>query len=150
MPVTRSFCFRRVAAASLVALLPLGTLAQTAAKPPPRLPPNASETSRIPSGVDTGSPATSDSLPLGTPVPPNASADRSELRTRSAAARAAARPKPTASSTDCTKRLTADASAVDAKAAPVALPKSGFVGSSAAPATAARATVARGPTRIDC
>ena len=63
------------------------------AKPPPRLPPTATETNRIPTGVDTGSPATSANLPLGTPVPPANSVDRSDLNKRSAAARAATRPR---------------------------------------------------------
>jgi len=62
-------------------------------KPPRRLPSAVSETNRIPTGVDTGSPATSANLPLGTPVPPANSVDRSDLNKRSAAARAATRPR---------------------------------------------------------
>jgi len=121
----------RILAVSLLLAfaMPLVASAQDKIKPPPRLPPNASETSRIPAGVDTGSPATSDAQQLGTPVPPNAGADRTELKTRSAAARAAARPKPLASGAACTKAL-----------AP----------SSASPATAASSTLPRGATRIDC
>ena len=91
-----SSVFRRaLAGAALVALLPLAGLAQApVTKSPPRLPPNTSETSRIPAGADSGSPATSGSASLGTPVPPDASSDRVDQRTRSAAARAAARPDP--------------------------------------------------------
>jgi hypothetical protein len=78
-------------------LVPWAAAQQTERKQPPRrLPPTGSQTSNIPAGVDTGSPATSDSLPLGTPVPPTAAADRGDQSTRSAAARAAARPVPAA------------------------------------------------------
>ncbi len=136
-------------ALALAFALPLIATAQNKVKPPPRLPPNASESSRIPAGTDTGSPVTSDALPLGTPVPPNASAGRTELTTRSAAARAAARPKPMTTSGDCTRKAPLQPSD-DAKPAPVALPGSGFTGSSAGPATTAKATGARTPTRIDC
>lgn len=117
---------RSLALSSVLAFVfavPLGASAQDKVKPPPRLPPNASETSRIPAGVDTGSPATSDAQQLGTPVPPNAGADRTELKTKSAAARAAARPKLVASGADCTRKI--------------------------GPATAS-SSAARGPTRIDC
>ena len=86
-------------------------------KAPPRLPPNASDTARIPAGVDTGSPGTSQSVPLGTPVPPVPGADRNELKTRSAAARAAARPKIAASSADCARPGDAAAAAGAASAA---------------------------------
>ena len=78
-------------------LVPWAAAQQTQRKPPPRLPPTGSQTSGIPAGVDTGSPATSDSMPLGMPVPPTGAADRSEQTTRSAAARAAARPRTPAS-----------------------------------------------------
>ena len=81
-----------VAVLSLV--VSAGAMAQDAPrKPPPQLPPNPVESSRIPTGVDLGTPATSKGVPLGTPVPPSPGADRGELKTRSAAARAAARPK---------------------------------------------------------
>ena len=142
--------FRTFACAlALGCALPLVCAQTPTTKAPPRLPPNASEQSRIPAGADTGTPATSDALPLGTPVPPNASVGRSELTAKSAAARAAARPKVAASGGDCTRKL-AGPTTDDAKPAPVALPGSGFTGSSAGPSTAARSTVARGPTRIDC
>ena len=84
-----------IAGAMFLALAPLAALAQTPpTKQPPRLPANASESAKIPAGVNTGSPTTSSSVPLGTPVPPDATADRVDQRTRSAAARAAARPDP--------------------------------------------------------
>ena len=103
---------RAAFAAALLVVAQAAALAQAPApkgpppvtKAPPRLPPNASETSRIPAGVDTGTSATSDTMPLGTPIPPALGADRSELTTRSAAARAAARPKIGASSPECGPR----------------------------------------------
>ncbi len=92
---TTSAFRRALVGASFLALVPLAALAQTSAgKSPPRLPPNVSETDRIPAGVDTGSPTTSANVPLGTPVPPGVSSDRVDQRTRSAAARAAARRDP--------------------------------------------------------
>ena len=124
---------------SLALYVPLLATAQDKVKPPRRLPPNASETSRIPAGVDTGSPVTGDSLPLGTPVPPNASAGRTELTTRSAAARAAARPKLASSSGACTKKL--GPAAGDAGKPTVRLS-----GNPAGPATGASASM----SRIDC
>jgi hypothetical protein len=126
------------------ALLVLGQGAAHAQAPPPkgpppvtkaapRLPPNASQTSRIPAGVDSGTSATSDTMELGTPVPPALGGDRSEMTTRSAAARAAARPKPAASSPDCAPR---NGTATMGKTA--APPAKGPVGA------ASGATVARG------
>lgn len=89
--------FRRLALlAAAFALSASGALAASPdapAKPPPRLPPTATETNRIPIGVDTGSPATSANLPLGTPVPPANSVGRNDINKRSAAARAATRPR---------------------------------------------------------
>jgi hypothetical protein len=67
-----------------------------AKKPERRLPPTGSQTSDIPAGVDTGSPATTNAMPLGTPIPPTLSADRADQNKRSAAARAAARPASSA------------------------------------------------------
>jgi hypothetical protein len=94
--VKTTSAFRRaLIGAAFFALVPLVAQAQTSpGKSPPRLPPNVSETDRIPAGVDTGSPTTSANVPLGTPVPPGVSSDRVDQRTRSAAARAAARPDP--------------------------------------------------------
>ena len=88
--------FRRLAVVAFAsAVLPLAALAQThRGSSLPRLPADAAQTSRIPAGVDSGTSTTSSSTPLGMPVPPDPSADRVEQRTRSAAARAAARPDP--------------------------------------------------------
>lgn len=82
--------------------------------PPRRLPPNAADSVRIPAGVDTGSPATTDAVPLGTPVPPTGAVGRNDQNKRGAAARAAARPKAVAASD-------AAATAVDAAASAGAL-----------------------------
>ena len=111
---------RAVLAAAILVLAQSAAVAQTSppkppppvTKAPPRLPPNASETSRIPAGVDTGTSATRDTMPLGTPIPPALGADRNEIKTRSAAARAAARPKIGASAADCARRPAGDPVAV--------------------------------------
>ena len=122
-------------------------------KPPPRLPPTGSETNRIPAGVDTGSPATSDTMPLGTPVPPTLGVDRGDQNKRSAAARAAARPARPASSASAagamrpSKVSMAGCAQGPRDSAPVALPGSGFTGSSAGPSTTS--AVAR-PAARDC
>ena len=136
--------FGLVVVTSLLVVLPLVSVAQTPPKPPPRLPPTPSQTSQIPSGVDTGTPATSDSLPLGTPVMSQAVGERSGRGT-SAAARAAARPKPTASSTDCTKPLPPETG--DSKGTMAPLPKATITGNAKAPV---KTPVAPGATRIDC
>lgn len=141
--MNRSVAFRRAMLSAALVAIAQAAQAQTAAKPPPRLPPNASETSRIPAGVDTGSPATSGNLELGTPVPPTPGADRGEMKNRSAAARAAARPKLATSSADCTRRLGAADAAAAGKSLPA--PQSGPAASSAGPSS-----VRRGSTRIDC
>lgn len=75
--------------------------AQTKVKPPPRLQPTPSQTTQIPAGIDSGSPASSDTMQLGTPVPGGMGTEGKEYKAHSAAARAAARPKPGASSADC-------------------------------------------------
>ncbi|MDQ6684269.1 MAG: hypothetical protein M3Z16_04010, partial [Pseudomonadota bacterium] len=82
-----------IAAAAVFACVHVVAEAQTFVKPPPRLTPNVSEQTRIPAGTDSATPATSDTVPLGTPVPPAGSVDRADQGTRSAAARAAARPR---------------------------------------------------------
>lgn len=109
-------------------------------KAPPRLPPNAAESGRIPSGVDTGSPATSITLPLGTPVPPALGADRTEIKNRSAAARAAARPKLAASSADCVRGT--GSSLTPGKGTSASAPRSGPVGAASGPTTVQRAGAA--------
>jgi hypothetical protein len=140
----RSSCL--VAITSLLIALPLCSTAQTTAKPPPRLPPPPSQTSQIPGGVDTGTPGGSDSQQLGTPVMSNSTGQPSALRGGSAAARAAARPKPTASSADCTKPASG---ANDPKAPAPPLPKPGLAGKTSPPPPA-KPPVAPGATRIDC
>ena len=134
-----------VAVTCLLVALPLVGAAQSQ-KPPPRLPPLPSQTSQIPSGTDTGTPATSDSLPLGTPVMSQAYGGDSALKGGSAAARAAARPKPTASSADCTKLVTPNTT----DKAPAPLPKPGVAAKVTSPPPSAKTPVAPGATRIDC
>ncbi len=129
---------------SLLVALSLGSAAQTP-KPPPRLPPPAAQSTQIPGGIDTGTPGGSDSLQLGTPVMSNATGERSPLKGGGAAARAAARPKPTASSADCTRPL---ASSTGEKAPPPPLPKPSITGKPAP--TPTKPPVAPGSTRIDC
>lgn len=181
----------RIAALSIaacLAALPASLVAQTGTEknPPRRLPPTGAQATDIPAGVDTGSPATSNQMPLGTPVPPALAPDRGDQNKRSAAARAAARPLP-ARTTPTTPAsgdrvapgpaaLGAQTDARDPGAtlpraqrpvarragvgradcvtssaradAPVALPQSGFLGSSAALSSAS--AVARGPSSRPC
>jgi hypothetical protein len=145
--MARPACLRRIlVVASVLVVLPLEALAQTPPKPPPRLPPPVSQTSQIPGGVDTGTPGGSDSMQLGTPVMSNSTGERSGVKGGSAAARAAARPKPTASSVDCTKPVVPSTS--DNKATPATLPKAGVATKVAPPET--KTPVAPGSTRIDC
>jgi hypothetical protein len=142
--VNRSVAFRRVVLSAAILAIAQAAQAQTT-KPPPRLPPTPSQTSQIPGGVDTGTAGGSDSLQLGTPVMSNATGERSPLRGGSAAARAAARPKPTASSADCTKPLPSTGD----KAASAPLPKPGLAGKMA-PTPTPKPSVAPGSTRLDC
>jgi hypothetical protein len=142
--VDRSVAFRRAMLSAALVAVAQSAQAQ-AAKPPPRLPPTPSQSSQIPGGVDTGTPGGSDSQQLGTPVMSNSTGERSVLRGGSAAARAAARPKPTASSADCTKPLGPN----DPKAASAPLPKPGLAGKMAPPPPA-KPPVAPGATRLDC
>ena len=179
------FTVYRIATATIVAglaSLHFAVAAQapvTAKNPPRRLPPTGSQTSDIPAGVDTGSPTTSNAMPLGTPVPPAMVPDREDQNKRSAAARLASRPlapartsssvpagpatlgvqtdsrdqtatlpsaqRPVATRSSVTSR---DCNAGVKVDAPVALPQSGFTGSSASPATAS--AVARGPSSRPC
>jgi hypothetical protein len=140
---------RRVSAVAVIlAALPLVSAAQKAPKPPPRLPPTASQTSQIPGGTDTGTPGGSDSVQLGTPVMSNSMSHGSALKGGSAAARAAARPKAAASSADCTKPVVP--SKDENKAIPAVLPKPGIIGKATSPPAAAKTPVAPGSTRIDC
>jgi hypothetical protein len=106
---------RAALAAAFCVLASTAADAQPVTKAPPRLPANPSASGRIPAGVDTGSPASSDTQQLGTPVPPALGAESSEMRARGAAARAAARPKSPASAIDCVRPA---ASSPAAKGAP--------------------------------
>lgn len=119
--------------------------------PTPRITPIPTGANAVPVGPDTGTPASSDSVPLGTPINPANAAERDQMRATSAAARAAARgrgagPKvaPAASSAGCTRATLTSPKRVPPDAAPVALPGSGFVGSSASPST--RASMGKGAT----
>ena len=90
----------RIAATALAAVLAglhLSLAAQTVTErnPARRLPPTGSQATDIPAGVDTGSPTTTNNMPLGTPVPPALAPDRQDQNMRSAAARAAMRPATT-------------------------------------------------------
>jgi len=95
---------RLAKAAAIVGLAGLSLLAAAASpdakKPEKRVPPTGAQISEIPAGVDSGSPATSNSMQLGMPVPPSQqSADQAEQNRRSsAAARSAARPASSAAS----------------------------------------------------
>jgi hypothetical protein len=142
--VNRPVAFpRALLAAALVVLSP--ALSAQTAKAPPRLSPPPSQTSQIPGGQDTGTPGGSDSQQLGMPVMSNSTGQGTALRGGSAAARAAARPKPAVSSADCTRPLEA---AGGDKAASAPLPKATLTGN-AKPAPT-KAPVARGATRVDC
>ncbi|HTJ04391.1 MAG TPA: hypothetical protein VL624_03535 [Caldimonas sp.] len=125
---------RAAGAAVLFVLVSVAAEAQQpVTKAPPRLPANPTASGRIPAGVDTGSPASSDTLQLGTPVPPALGAESSEMRARGAAARAAARPKPATSAPDCVRPGAVNASGKGASAPAAA--KAGSTGASAARAT---------------
>ena len=93
----------RLARAALVVCLTVSSLVAVAAdpgakKPERRVPPTGPQMGDIPAGVDSGTPATSNSMQLGMPVPPSQqSGDQAEQNRRSAAGRAAARPAPAAS-----------------------------------------------------
>ena len=140
--MNRSVAFRRVVlSAALVAVAQAASAQST--KPPPRLPAPPSQTSQIPGGANTGTPGGSDSQQLGMPVMSNSTGQGSALGGGSAAARAAARPKPKASSADCTRPL----EAAGDKAASAPLPKATLTGKSKPPT---KAPVAPGATRIDC
>ena len=143
--MNRSVAFRRAVLSAALAALAPSALAQ-AAKPPPRLPPTPSQTSQIPGGVDTGTPGGSDSQQLGTPVMSNSTGQPGAFKGGSAAARAAARPKPTASSADCTRPMSGPN---DPKAPPPPLPKPGVAGK-VSPPPPAKPPVAPGATRLDC
>jgi hypothetical protein len=126
---------RAAFAAALFVFVSVAAEAQPVTKAPPRLPPSPTQSGQIPAGVDTGSPQSSDSLQLGTPIPPSMGAESSEMRARGAAARAAARPKLATSAPDCVRPATANASGKGASAPAAA--KAGSTGASAARTTPA-------------
>jgi hypothetical protein len=132
-PIVKPSSVARAAfAAAFFVFVAVAAEAQPVTKAPPRLPANPTASGRIPAGVDTGSPASSDTLQLGTPVPPALGAESSEMRARGAAARAAARPKPATSAADCVRPAAVNASGKSASAAAGAKP------GASAPSTAAR------------
>ena len=90
--------------AALLALSSVSAQAQTVvAKQPRQLPPPVSQTNSVPAGVDIGTGATSESVPLGTPVMTGPPTNRATFKAESAAARAAGRPKPAASAASAAK-----------------------------------------------
>ncbi len=148
-PVARAV----LTAAAALSLCVANALAQ---QPPPtrKLPPAPAAQARIPAGTDSGTPGTSDTLPLGTPVPPSVSADRGDLRLRSAGARAAARkskrPLESASAASAVAAGCAPGPAGNPNGEAVALPGSGFTGQSASPKTAASLDSRRPVGRVAC
>nr|HET7858651.1 hypothetical protein [Caldimonas sp.] len=130
-----SLVARAAFAAAFSVLVAVAVEAQPVTKAPPRLPANPTASGRIPAGVDTGSPASSDSQQLGTPVPPALGAESSEMRARGAAARAAARPKASTSAPDCVRPGAVNAAGKGASAAAGA--KAGATSASAPRATPA-------------
>ena len=114
---------RSIAVAFLVGVLvPWAAAQQIDRKPPRRLPPTGSQSTDIPAGVDSGTPATSDSMPLGTPVPPAIAADRNDQNKRSSAARAAARPAASAASSVIVESFAASGAARSMPAASAVRP----------------------------
>jgi len=96
-PTTLPFDVARTLAA--VGLAAIAVLAQAASpdakKPERRPPPTGAQLSEIPAGVDSGTPATSNSMQLGMPVPPSQqTGDQGVQNRNSAAGRAAARKGP--------------------------------------------------------
>ncbi len=95
----RPISLRLVKGAAVVGLAAVFVLAQAASpdakKPERRPPPTGAQLSEIPAGVDSGTPATSNSMQLGMPVPPSQQTGDQGIQNRnSAAGRAAARKGP--------------------------------------------------------
>ncbi|MCE9658971.1 MAG: hypothetical protein K8R60_10460 [Burkholderiales bacterium] len=116
---------RLAKAAAFVGLACLSVLAGAAdpgAKKPERRVPPTAQMGEIPAGVDAGTPTTSNSMQLGMPVPPSQqSADQAEQNRRSsAAARAAARPGPSAASNAYAKPIGPVVTTVQKKPPPAA------------------------------
>ena len=96
-PMTLPFhVMRTLAAVGLAAIVVLAQAASPDAKKPERRPPpTGAQLSEIPAGVDSGTPATSNSMQLGMPVPPSQqTGDQGVQNRNSAAGRAAARKGP--------------------------------------------------------
>ncbi len=150
----RQSATRTVLAVAATLSLCLGNAMAQQPAPVRKLPPSPSVQARIPAGVDTGTPGTSDTLPLGTPVPPSVSADRGDLRLRSAGARAAARkaksPLESASAASAVAAGCNPGPAGNPNGEAVALPGSGFTGQSASPKTAASLDRKRPVGRVAC
>ena len=95
---------RIAALAGLLALSSAAAQAQTLpAKQPRQLPPPVSQTNSVPAGVDIGTGSSSESVPLGTPVMTGSPTNRATFKAESAAARAAGRPKSSASAASIAK-----------------------------------------------
>ncbi|MEO6745331.1 MAG: hypothetical protein ABIS28_17580 [Caldimonas sp.] len=112
-------------AASLLLAVPLAVHAQAerpSAKGTLKVQPRPSATSTVPAGVDAGTPATSNSVPLGTPTKPANEAERNDLRKASAAARAAARRKGTPVPPESANQPPVNAAAEAARTAPDSAP----------------------------
>ena len=94
-PISLRF-LKGAAAGGLAAVVLLAQAASPDAKKPERRPPpTGAQMSEIPAGVDAGTPATSNSMQLGMPVPPSQNAADQGIQNRnSAAGRAAARKGP--------------------------------------------------------
>ncbi len=106
----------------------------------PRITPIPTGSNAVPVGPDTHTPATSDSVPLGTPVNPANEAERQAIKNQSAAARMAARGKgasPAASGVGCSRTTLSNTRKTPGEqpSTAVTVPGSGFTGSSASPAT---------------
>jgi len=95
-PTSLRFLISTAAAVGLAGLAALTHAASPdAKKPEKRPPPTGAQMSEIPAGVDAGTPATSNSMQLGMPVPPSQQAGDQGVQNRnSAAGRAAARKGP--------------------------------------------------------
>ena len=136
------------AAAALLLALPLWVHGQTslpASKGTLKVQPRPSATSTVPAGVDAGTPATSNSVPLGTPTTPANDAERNDLRKASAAARAAARRKGTPVPPPSANPPPINAAAEAARTAPESAP--GKVNLQGTPAAApAKVSPAPSPT----
>ena len=111
---------KAVAVLCLAGLSLVAGAADPGAKKPERRVPPTAPMGEIPAGVDSGSPATSNSMQLGMPVPPSQqSADQAEQNRRSsAAARAAARPTTSSASNAYAKPIGPVVTTVEKKPPP--------------------------------